>query len=76
MPVITVNGKLWAVQPHLDLSFHDIAGLAKIPGVPSMTLRMRRQRDQPQPEARIVYPGEAFPPVDGMIFTVADTGNA
>lgn len=78
MPIITVNGKLWAVQPHLGLSYRDVVDLAgfKAPLLPSMTLRMRRKRDQPQVEGRIVHPGETFPPVDGMIFNVADTSNA
>lgn len=77
MPVITVNGKLFAVQPHLTLSFRDIADLAKITAQsPSMTLRQQRKRDEPRLEGRIVHPSESFLPVEGMIFNVADTSNA
>lgn len=78
MPIITVNGKLIAVQPHLPLTYRDVADLAgfKDPAVPSMTLRFRRKRDEPQVEGRIVHPGANFMPVDGMIFNVVDTGNA
>lgn len=77
MPVITINGELFAVQPHLMLSFRDIADLAKITTQsPSMTLRQRRKRDEPQVEGRIVHPGESFLPVEGMVFNVADTSNA
>ena len=77
MPVITINGKLYSVKPQ-PLSYRDVADLAgfKAPLVPSMTLRQRRQRDQPQLEGRIVHPGESFTPVEGMIFNVADTSNA
>lgn len=78
MPVITVNGKLFAVSAHLPLSFRDVADLAgfKAPLLPSMTLRQRRKRDQAQPEGRIVHPADSFNPVEGMVFNVADTGNA
>lgn len=76
MPIIRVNGKLYAVQPHLNLTFREIADLAKIPGTPSMTLRQRKLRDQPQPEGRILHPGDTLLPLDGMIFNVCDTSNA
>ena len=76
MPVIIVNSKLFGIKPDLVLTFHDIANLAKIPGAPSMTMKHRRQPGQPQLEGRIIHPGEAIVPIDGMIFNVADTGNA
>lgn len=76
MPVITVNGKLFAVQSHLPLTFRDVADLAQIPGLPSMTLRMRRKRDQPTPEGRIIHPSDALLPIEGMIFNVCDTSHA
>lgn len=74
--VITINGKLIAVAS--PISYHDLATLAGFPppSVPSMTLRMARQRDQPQLEGRIVHPGESVTPVEGMIINVADTSNA
>lgn len=78
MPMITVNGKLFAVQPARVLSFRVIADLAGFPeaSTPSMTLRQRRKRDQAQPEGRIVHPADSFDAVDGMVFSVYDTGNA
>jgi hypothetical protein len=78
MPVIMVNGKLIALQPHLPLTYRDIADLAgfKHPAKPSMTLRYRRKRGEPRLEGRIVHPGEELPAVEGMIFNVADTSNA
>ena len=68
--VVTINGEKFSVDGGSLLSFRDVADLAKVSGVPSMTVRVKGG------DGRIVHPGESVNPADGMVFNVYDTSNA